>query len=277
MKFPFVATLALAALAAAPALAAEATFTRTLTVSGPIELTISTGAGTIHITQGQSNQIQIFGRVHSTWGGNESRVEQIAAHPPIQQTGGIVHIGEDQGSLGNIAIDYQIQAPPGAFLDAATGAGSLTDDGAGQNARLRSGSGSIRATGLHGSFSLQTGSGSIYAQQVGEGDVRAQTGSGSIELHDIHGGLHAQSGAGSIRVAGTPDAPWHLQTGAGSIDFSTGGASLDIDAQSGFGSIHCDRSIVTNGSNDRHHLVGKLGGGGPTVRLQTGAGSIHID
>jgi len=272
------AALAVAlALAALPAVAAEATFVRTLTVNGPVELTVSTGAGSIHITQGPAGSIQIFGRVHNFWGGDASLVQQIANRPPIEQTGGIVRIGQNQRPFHNIAIDYEIQAPANAFLDASTGAGSLFDDGVGQNVRLHSGSGAIHANGLTGSFSLETGSGSIFASQSGEGDVRAQTGSGSIQLQSIHGGLHAQSGAGSIRVAGTPDAPWHIETGAGSIDFATGGASLDIDAESGFGSIRCDRSLSMKQSEDHHHLVGKLGGGGPVVRLESGAGSIHIN
>jgi len=272
----YAALAAALALATLPSLAAEATFTRTLTVSGAIELTVSTGAGSIHLSQGPAGRIQIFGRVHSFWGGDPSMVQQIADHPPIEQTGGIVRIGQDRGSLHNIAIDYEIQAPANAFLDATTGAGSLTDDGVGQNARLHTGSGSIHVNGLSGSFSLETGSGSIFASQSGEGDVRAHTGSGAIDLHNIHGGLRADSGAGSIHVAGTPDAPWHLQTGAGSIEFWSGGASLDIDAETGFGSIRCDRSISTDQSGRRHHLEGKLGGGGPMVRLETGAGSIHI-
>lgn len=263
-------------LAALPAIAAEATFTRTLTVNGPVELTVASGAGSIHLVQGAANQVQIFGRVHSNWGGDDSRVQQIAAHPPIEQTGNIVRIGQNLGSVHNISIDYEIQAPASAFVDATTGAGNLTDDGVGQETRLHTGAGSIRANGLHGAFSLQTGSGGIYADQAGEGDVRAQTGSGSIELHNIRGGLYAQTGSGSIRVAGTPEAPWRLQTGAGSIDFWTGGASLDIDAQTGFGSVHCDRQIATQGDFGHQQLRGKLGGGGPMVRLQTGFGSIHI-
>jgi hypothetical protein len=27
---------------------------------------------------------------------------------------------------------------------------------------------------------------------------------------------------------------------------------------------------------DHHHVTGKIGGGGPTVRIETGSGSIHI-
>jgi len=34
--------------------------------------------------------------------------------------------------------------------------------------------------------------------------------------------------------------------------------------------------MLTQGTIDRHHLVGKLNGGGPTVRMETGSGSIQI-
>jgi len=34
--------------------------------------------------------------------------------------------------------------------------------------------------------------------------------------------------------------------------------------------------MLTQGSNDRHHVTGKVGGGGPTVRIETGSGSIRV-
>ncbi len=76
--------------------------------------------------------------------------------------------------MHNISIDYEIQAPADAYLDAASGSGDINDDGIGENAKLSTGSGNIHATGLHGSFSVETGSGDIYAEQTGEGDVKAQ-------------------------------------------------------------------------------------------------------
>ena len=136
------------------------------------------------------------------------QVRQIAANPPIEQTGSIVRIGARHENLHNISIDYEIQAPADAYLNAATGSGEITDDGVGQNAKLSTGSGSIHATGLHGSISLETGSGGIYADQTGDGDVKAETGSGSIELRNLHGGLHAETGSGSIKAGGTPTGPW---------------------------------------------------------------------
>jgi hypothetical protein len=266
----------LAALAAAPARAEEATFQRDLTVSGRVDLTVQTGSGSIHLTSGPAGRVHIFGRVKSNWGGSDAKVREIADHPPIEQTGNIVRIGARHEDLRNISIDYDIQVPPDAFLNAATGSGNLIDDGVGANAKLNTGSGSIHVTGLQGGFTVETGSGSIYAEQSGPGDVKAETGSGTIELKNLHGGLHAETGSGSIKAGGTPSAPWRLQTGSGSVEIWTGSAAFTLDAETGSGSIHCDREIASQGTMEHHHLAGRIGGGGPTVRLETGSGSIHI-
>ena len=275
MKHVFLATVALA-LAAIPALAAEATFERTLTINGRVKLSVATGSGNIHLTQGSGNRVHIFGKVHSNWGGSDEKVREIAANPPIEQTGNIVRIGARHENLHNISIDYEIEAPADAYLDAGSGSGNVTDDGVGENAKLNTGSGNIHATGLHGGFTVGTGSGNIYAGQTGSGDVKVQTGSGSIELKDLKGGLRAGTGSGDIKVGGTPTAPWHLETGSGSVELWAGDAPLTLDAESGSGSIHTDREMLTQGSTDRHHVTGKLNGGGPTVRIETGSGNIRV-
>ncbi|HUV69147.1 MAG TPA: DUF4097 family beta strand repeat-containing protein [Terracidiphilus sp.] len=279
MKHPLVlatALIAMAAVIAIPASASEATFERNLTVNGRVDLNIANGSGFIHLTQGSGNQIHIFGRVHSSWGSNDEQVKQIAANPPIQQTGNIVRIGVRHQNLHNISIDFEIQAPADAYLNAATGSGNVTDDGVGENAKLSTGSGGIHATGLHGAFSAETGSGQIYAEQVGDGDVKAETGSGSIELRNLHGGLHAETGSGSIKATGTPSAPWKLETGSGSIEIWTGGAAINLDAETGSGGIHTDREVAMQGSINRHHVSGKINGGGPLVKIETGSGSIRV-
>jgi DUF4097 and DUF4098 domain-containing protein YvlB len=275
MKHLLVAATALA-LAALPALASEATFERTLSVNGKVELSVSTGSGNIHLTPGSGNRVVIFGRVKSGWGGSDERVREIAAHPPIEQTGNIVRIGGHHENLRNISIDYEIEAPAEAYLDAGSGSGNITDDGVGENAKLSTGSGDIHATGLHGGFSAGTGSGNIYAEQTGEGDVKAETGSGNIELRNLHGGLRAGTGSGNIKVGGTPASPWHLETGSGNVEFWAGNAALTLDAETGSGGIHTDKEMLTQGSSDRHHITGKINGGGPTVRIETGSGNIQV-
>jgi DUF4097 and DUF4098 domain-containing protein YvlB len=264
------------ALASLPALASEATFERTLTVSGRVELSVATGSGNIHITRGSGSQVHIYGKVKTGWGGSEERMREVAAHPPIEQTGNIVRIGGHHENLHNISIDYEIQAPENAFIEANSGSGDVTVDGVGDNARLSTGSGNIRATGLHGGFTADTGSGNIDAEQTGIGDVKAETGSGNIDLRNLHGGLRAHTGSGNINVSGTPATEWKLETGSGNAEFSAGNAAFTLDASTGSGSIHTDREMLTQGTQDRHHVIGKINGGGPTVRIETGSGDIRV-
>jgi len=124
-------------LAAAAAHAADANFDRTLKVSGQVDLTINTGSGHIHLKRGPAGSLHISGRVRPGWGQSDDRAREIAAHPPIQQTGNIVHIGFQHDAPRNIAIDYDVEAPDDAIVAAATGSGDIAVDGVGQNVRIR--------------------------------------------------------------------------------------------------------------------------------------------
>lgn len=283
MKHLFLAAAAALALAALPALASEATFERTLSVSGRVELSVWTGSGNVHITRGSGNQVHIWGKVKQSGFGlilipapSEERMRAIAANPPIEQTGNMIRIGGHHENLPNLGIDYEIQAPENAYLDAGSSSGDVTVEGVGENAKISTGSGNIHATGLHGGFKIDTGSGNIYAEQTGQGDVKAATGSGNIELRNLHGGLHAHAGSGNIKAAGTPSTDWKLESGSGNIEYSCGGAAFTLEASTGSGGIHTDMEMLTQGSSDHHHVSGKIHGGGPTVRIETGSGDIRV-
>lgn len=266
------------ALSTLPALASEATFERTLSVSGAVTLHISTGSGYIHLKPGSDNQVHIFGRVKSNgFDSHEDRVKDIAANPPIEQTGSILRVGGHMENMHNISIDYEIQAPAKSFLDASSGSGDVVDSGVGVNARLNTGSGTIHATGLQQSFTIGTGSGDIYAEQSGTGDVRAETGSGTIELKNISGGLKAQTGSGDIKLTGQPKADWRVTTGSGSVELWPDRSAFTLDASTGSGDIKTDREMLVQGSiESHHHIMGKINGGGPMVRVETGSGDIRV-
>ncbi len=251
-------------------------FDRTLSVSGAAQLAISTGSGDIRITRGSGNQIHIHGRIHVSHDGSEEQARQIAANPPIEQSGNMIRVGPHQEQWRGISIDYQVEAPAGTLLAATSGSGDITDEGVGQNAKLQSGSGDIRATSLEGAFMVKTGSGNIVAAQSGQGDVVAETGSGDIELKDIHGGFRGETGSGDIKASGKPSGSWTLQTGSGTIELWTGNAPLTLDASTGSGSVSTEHEMTVQGSSDHHHIRGTLNGGGPTVRAQTGSGDVHI-
>lgn len=273
-----IAVIAFATLAAIPAAAApsEATFERTLSVNGSaLQLSVSTGAGNIHLTRGSDNQIYIVGHVKASWGGSEDQVRQIVSNPPIEQTGNIVRIGAPRQNWHDISISYDVEAPGNAFLNASSGSGNINDDGVGENTTLHTGSGNIHATGLGGSFTLSTGSGDVYAEQAGRGDVKAFTGSGNIELRYLHGGVTARTGSGTVKVSGAPASLWNLHSGSGDVEVWPGNAGFMLDASTGSGDIRTDQQVAGRSGN-RHHVTGSINGGGPEVRIGTGSGDIRV-
>jgi hypothetical protein len=284
------------------AFAAEKSFDRTLSVNGAVTLHVSTGSGYIHISPGSDNQVHIRGRVksnNSSWfgGSSDDAVARVADNPPIAQAGNIIRVGEDHGDFyHHVSVDYDITTPANTILWAQTGSGdlqlsningtvqgqtgsgSIRADKLGAGSKLDTGSGSIEATNLQGSTILQTGSGEIRASLSSPGNVVAGTGSGSMKLENVQGSLKADTGSGSMEISGQPIAPWKLETGSGDITLRVGNAHFTLDAETGSGSVKSDPplTITTHGTIDKHHVSGTVNGGGPTIKVQTGSGDIHI-
>jgi hypothetical protein len=269
--------------APAAARAAEASFDRTLNVAANVNLSVQTGSGSIHISPGSDSQVHIVGRVRGSNGGwfgggsSDDRVRQIAANPPIEQSGSQIRVGKKDGDWQrNIAIDYEITVPRGASVDAGSGSGDLRIADIVGGLKAETGSGSIEARGIGGAVALSTGSGDIHADLVNPASTKAETGSGSIRLNGLKGGLKAGTGSGDIEIQGQPTADWKLETGSGSVTLATGGSRFTLDAETGSGSIHSDPPIATHGSLEKDHIRGEVNGGGALVRIETGSGDIRI-
>src|ERR1700745_2991710 len=90
-----IAGFALAITQVALAADASGSFSKTLTVSGTPDVTITTGAGRINVHSGNSSSVVIEGRIKANdnwgWFGNssnlsaEERVKRLEANPPIVQ------------------------------------------------------------------------------------------------------------------------------------------------------------------------------------------------
>jgi hypothetical protein len=243
---------------------ARGSFERTLTVDGPVELSVRSGSGGIEIRTGSGDRVQVIGKV-SAGSSREGldpaeRVRKVEAAPPITQEGNVIRIGDtnDDPTYRNVSISYELVVPANTRLDAQTGSGSQTIGSVNGAVRAQTGSGSIRIERTGGSLFAQTGSGNIHADAVG-GDVRAQTGSGSVEVKQTtRGDVSVQTGSGSVRLSLPEDAAYTL------------------DAQTGSGSISTAHQLTVQGRTRRNHLTGTVRGGGNAVRVRTGSGSIDI-
>jgi hypothetical protein len=249
---------------AAQSAQARGGFERTLTVNGPVDLSVRTGSGSIQVRTGAADRVQIVARVTaSSWRDGtdpNERVRRVESAPPITQTGNVIRLGDtrDDPMYRNVAISYELTVPANTRLDAQSGSGSQTIGSLDGEVRAQTGSGSIRLERTGGSLHAQTGSGRIEAQSVG-GEVRAQTGSGSVDVTQIvRGDVNVQTGSGSVALTLPPD------------------AAFTLDAQTGSGSITTSQPLTVQGRVRRNHVTGTVRGGGNRVHVRTGSGSIAI-
>ncbi|HXZ81018.1 MAG TPA: DUF4097 family beta strand repeat-containing protein [Terriglobales bacterium] len=240
----------------------EGSFDRTLSVSGPVDLDVETGAGSIEVRSGSSASVVIHGRIRVNglaWfsGDPGDKVERIEKKPPIEQNGNSIRIGRTHESslFQNISISYVIETPAQTRLTSQTGSGTQT------------------VAGVNGPVHAKTGSGSVRVEQT-HSDIEATTGSGAIDLNDIHGGVRANAGSGSIRAHGIAGS-FRATTGSGNIDLVQSSPGY-VDAQAGSGSLRLE-----NIQGNLHASTGSgsiTAGGQPSGSwdLRSGSGSISV-
>jgi hypothetical protein len=280
----FVFALAAATFALLTPVAARAaigTFVRTLRVSGPVVLRIQTASGYIRVMPGASGEVRIVGHLHASgmaYGQPAAeRIRRVLDHLPIQQDGNSISISRHLKGTSNVVINYDITAPRGSQLEASTGSGNLRLAGLGGPLRAFTDSGSIQATGFTGHVWLRCGSGGgIDARLDGANDVMAHTADGAIRIRGVNGPLLADAGSGDIHITGRPAGDWLVHTGYGEVTLHPGDAPFALDASTSSGWIYSKEAISTHGTQERHHVTGKVNGGGPTVRVETGTGDIQI-
>jgi hypothetical protein len=221
---------------------AEGSFQRTLQVTGPVNLDLMTGSGSVSVRTGAAGQVQITGHVKvSSWlgGDSEERLKQITDSPPIQQSGNDIRIGhtQDPELTHNISISYDLTVPPETRLHSHTGSGNQTIDGLHREVEADSGSGGLKITGIGDTVRADTGSGDIRIEQV-RGNVRAKAGSGSIQATEVAGGFEGRTGSGHIELDQTAPGAVLAETGSGGMELR--GIDGSLQATAGSGTISAD-------------------------------------
>jgi DUF4097 and DUF4098 domain-containing protein YvlB len=291
-------------------------FERTLSVTGPLRLDLENGSGSVDIRAGEAGQVHIRGEVHVrgwSWRDARQQLEDIIAHPPIEQHGNLIHVGLNKFRMRMATISYRIVVPPETELQAATGSGSLEVRGIHGPARLIVGSGGVTAADIREDTQVTAGSGGVTLANIGgevrilagsggitlsatHGDIRVTAGSGGITIAAPGGRINAKTGSGGITIGGAaadlrvatgsgsleisgdpaPQSYWELHTGSGSIEIGVpASASFRLHAHSSSGSIDSGIPIVVE-ERTRRELRARAGGGEARIEAHSASGSIHI-
>lgn len=255
-------------------------------VSGKPEVTFTTFDGSIEIRPWSNPDVEVVvekrGRdkqdvdliqVKATQDGN--RVE-VSVTEPKTRGGFNFEFGSHRSAKLLVSL------PASADVFARSGDGSIDIEKVSGKLQLRSGDGSINGRMLSGDVAAQTGDGSITLADV-NGDLRVDTGDGRIALGGKLTSVHARSGDGSVTIEAEPgsaaEGDWDIVTGDGSVTLAVpDGFGAELDAHTGDGRIRMEDVTLSNvtGALGRNSVKGRLGGGGRTVRVRTGDGSITL-
>jgi hypothetical protein len=250
----------------APARAAvDGHFDRTLKVTGPVDLDVTTGSGNITVHPGDASRVEIHAIIHASenWHWNDSDIEQrvhyIEQHPPIEQNGNTIAIGhvEDRDLMRNISITYDIVTPAQTRLHSATGSGSSSAQGLTGPAEASSGSGDVRLNEIGADVTAHTGSGEITISGV-KGALRASSGSGDIRADQIAGAITASTGSGDVRLT---------QAGEGDVEVSTGSGTVEVNGVKGAVQIGTGSGNITAEGTPAGNWMIHTGSGDLTVEL----------
>ena len=145
---------------------------------------------------------------------------------------------------------------------------------------IHTGDGSIKLLGLHGSVRADTGDGSIQGQDL-DGTFEAHTGDGSVHVAGRFDRLqlHTQDGSVELNVqhGSRLQEGWRVETGDGSVRVNLPrDLAADLELRTGDGHLRVDLPLSVEVMKSDHELRGKLNGGGPTLVVHTGDGSISI-
>jgi hypothetical protein len=127
---------------------------------------------------------------------------------------------------------------------------------------------------------LASGDGAEEIHHV-EGSLRANTGDGHINADGRFDALNLKTGDGRLDIRAAAGSKiseeWSLHTGDGSVSLELPeNFAADLYLRTGDGHIDVSLPMTTEGRIKPNDVHGKLNGGGKTISIQTGDGSINL-
>ena len=254
-------------------------YAKTYPVSNRANVHVDTDDGSVTVTTGDTKEVEFRVEYQGYVLDKSLRIDSSQHGDEVELTARIPH--GFHISLGMTRrLHVEVRMPKDADLQVRTGDGSIKANNVAGTIDLHSGDGAISVSSLKGSIRIHTGDGSIEASEM-DGKCDASSGDGRIRLSGRFDVLSAKSGDGSLGIEAQRgsklDSSWSIVSGDGSIDVALPpDLPANIEASSGDGHISTDIPITMEGVISKSRVHGKMNGGGSTLTIHTGDGSIRL-
>ena len=247
------------ALLALPCSAAD--WQKAFTVTGKPTVRVETNDASVQIAGGDSREVKVRVAARGYRIGDEVRISEHQVGDRVEVEVHVPH-GVVIG-FSNRSVEIDVSLPREADLD------------------IHTGDGRIEVTDIKGAARLSTNDGRIRVYRA-DGSLDASSGDGSIEADGRFDALEVRSNDGHVKVniqAGSNigAAGWRVRTKDGRVDVLVPEKlAADLEAETSDGHVTVDIPLQTSSQLSGSRIRDKLNGGGPTLLIRSGDGSIHI-
>lgn len=257
------------------------------TVSGQVQLALSTFDGSIEVRGWDRNEVVV--EVEKV-GPDQKTVDLIQIN--ATQEGGAITVTvpkpsplESTGMRRAPSANLVVSVPLNTAVVARSGDGSISVRRVNGRMDLVTEDGSVRVEEVAGALIARTGDGNVDVRKL-DGQAEVHTGDGTVGLDGVLTGVKVDTRDGGVEVTARPgsrtESDWDVTTGDGSVRVEVPqGFGAEVDARTGDGRVRVDSITDTAGATkdereDRDSVIGRLGGGGKALRLRTSSGSITV-
>jgi hypothetical protein len=275
-------------------------YVKTYTVTGQATVRIRVDDSRVQVITSDTNQVEfrvtsegfaainIGGKLHVDSQQNGNQVELTVRLSPGVTLG-----------FSNRRLSTEVRMPKNADLQLETSDGHVelsnlnghidvhTSDGAIKASQLsgtidiRSNDGDIAADTLTGTFKLHSGDGKINATHL-DGKCDVSTSDGSIQVAGRFDSLDIKSGDGAVTARAESgskmSAMWSITTKEGSVEVTIPKSlQANLDASTRDGHVSLGLPVSVEGDIGNKAVHGTINGGGPTLFIHTGDGTIHLN
>ena len=269
----------------------EAGFSKSFTVGHDGKLVIDVDRGGIHVAGADQDtvNVRVSRRVKRATGSDAQRIlaeEKLV----LKQSGNEISINaQEPPSLRsgsgwgwrrpNLEVNYEISVPRKFDLRLKTAGGGIKVATVQGGVNVRTAGGSLDFDDVDGNVDGQTQGGGIRAAGC-KGELVVKTAGGGITVESFAGPfVQGTTDGGSISadLAASPQSDCLLRTSGGSVTVRIPAAAMVmLDAHTEGGSVKSELPVQTEGPANGSTLRGKINGGGPSLKLGTGGGSINV-
>jgi DUF4097 and DUF4098 domain-containing protein YvlB len=274
------AGLALAGAMVAPAARADEV-TKTFTVNGHAQVRVQTDDGSVRVSTGDVQQVEVRVVFTGYKLDKDLRVE-------TSQNGNAVEVQTKTGSGGwfilgvrHTSLRVEVHMPKDSDLTVNTGDGSVEAASVGGSVDIHTSDGHIALDGAKGNIRLKSGDGHIEGRGL-DGRADITTSDGHVNVEGRFDSLNIKTGDGSVTAradkGSTVSSPWNIHTGDGSVDLDLPGElQANLDASTHDGRISLGIPVMVEGTFSSTKIFGKMNGGGQAIVVRTGDGSIRLN